>query len=415
MGIDGEGSGDVADALGGIEPAFAAALARVGLPEPRISERGYVTLLRAIVGQQVSIKAAAAIWARVEAATGGAADPAKMARDQRRGAARRRPVAPEDRLCEEPRRGGALRPARFRQPARRRRGGDRPPDARSRASAAGPPKSICCSRKGAPDIWPAGDLAVQIEIGSIMGLDGQADREGGPRARRGLAPPPRRRRGLRLAPSAAIGYFGEAIAERRRYAASASTPPAPIAARSSRPACGRREAAQHWRPEGKDVLGRRHGPCRTAPHGQRQRRASGMSATASSGPRTGLNAQLGPVIVGAGIAEGVDAPIHRSSATDALPEAGIASIIRVCERDPVPLPFSELRLELRGVAHRPDLRLERLDRVAPQRKEEGDRLSLLEPDPMVGPGEAPVHREAAKETSPSRPRRSAVRSHPWPR
>ena len=36
-------------ALGRIEPAFAAALARVGLPEPRISERGYVTLLRAML------------------------------------------------------------------------------------------------------------------------------------------------------------------------------------------------------------------------------------------------------------------------------------------------------------------------------------------------------------------------------
>src|ERR1044072_696493 len=68
------------NALGRIEPAFAAALKRVGLPAPRIGERGYVTLLRAIVGQQVSVKAAAAIWAKVEAATGGAEDPANMAK-----------------------------------------------------------------------------------------------------------------------------------------------------------------------------------------------------------------------------------------------------------------------------------------------------------------------------------------------
>ena len=68
------------EALGGIEPAFAAALERVGLPEPRISERGYVTLLRAIIGQQVSVASANAIWNKLDAATGRAADPANMAK-----------------------------------------------------------------------------------------------------------------------------------------------------------------------------------------------------------------------------------------------------------------------------------------------------------------------------------------------
>src|SRR5205085_2576589 len=68
------------NALGRIEPAFAAALARVGVPEPRTGEHGYVTLLRAIVGQQVSVASATAIWNRVETAMGGAADPANMAR-----------------------------------------------------------------------------------------------------------------------------------------------------------------------------------------------------------------------------------------------------------------------------------------------------------------------------------------------
>src|SRR6187402_200001 len=67
------------DALGAIEPAFAAAIARIGYPEPRIRDPGYDTMLRAIVGQQVSIKAAASILAKVDAATGGAADPAKVA------------------------------------------------------------------------------------------------------------------------------------------------------------------------------------------------------------------------------------------------------------------------------------------------------------------------------------------------
>ena len=41
----------------------------------------------------------------------------------------------------------------------------------SRGSAAGPPKSTCSSAEGRADIWPAGDLAVQIEVGRILGLD----------------------------------------------------------------------------------------------------------------------------------------------------------------------------------------------------------------------------------------------------
>ena len=53
------------DALAAIEPGFAAALARVGYPEPRIRPRGYETLLRTIVGQQVSVKAAAAAQAGI--------------------------------------------------------------------------------------------------------------------------------------------------------------------------------------------------------------------------------------------------------------------------------------------------------------------------------------------------------------
>ena len=67
------------DALALIEPAFAPAIGRIGYPPPRIRDRGFETMLRAIVGQQVSIKAAAAILARVEAATGGIDDPAKIA------------------------------------------------------------------------------------------------------------------------------------------------------------------------------------------------------------------------------------------------------------------------------------------------------------------------------------------------
>ena len=54
------------DALAKIEPGIARTLSVVGYPEPRLRERGYTTLLRTIVGQQVSVHAAAAVWRRLE-------------------------------------------------------------------------------------------------------------------------------------------------------------------------------------------------------------------------------------------------------------------------------------------------------------------------------------------------------------
>ena len=46
------------------------ALARTGYPEPRLRATGYRTLLRTIVGQQVSVAAAASMWRKLEAALG---------------------------------------------------------------------------------------------------------------------------------------------------------------------------------------------------------------------------------------------------------------------------------------------------------------------------------------------------------
>ncbi|MEC8154339.1 MAG: DNA-3-methyladenine glycosylase 2 family protein, partial [Pseudomonadota bacterium] len=48
-------------------PTTAAAIERVGLPETRAQTQGIGTFLRVICGQQLSVKAAASIWARVEA------------------------------------------------------------------------------------------------------------------------------------------------------------------------------------------------------------------------------------------------------------------------------------------------------------------------------------------------------------
>lgn len=65
-------------ALCAIDPRFAEAHARHGPPEPRIRERGYRTLLSAIVSQQVSTAAAASIWRKLEAGIGDLSSPAVL-------------------------------------------------------------------------------------------------------------------------------------------------------------------------------------------------------------------------------------------------------------------------------------------------------------------------------------------------
>ncbi|HZU63826.1 MAG TPA: DNA-3-methyladenine glycosylase 2 family protein [Novosphingobium sp.] len=70
MGLEAETIRTGLDALAMREPAVARALAVVGYPAPRIRARGLATLLRTIVGQQVSVAAAASVWARLEAALG---------------------------------------------------------------------------------------------------------------------------------------------------------------------------------------------------------------------------------------------------------------------------------------------------------------------------------------------------------
>ena len=58
------------DALAALDPNFARALGNAGYPEPRIRAPGYATLLRTIVGQQVSVAAATSIWNKLEAQFG---------------------------------------------------------------------------------------------------------------------------------------------------------------------------------------------------------------------------------------------------------------------------------------------------------------------------------------------------------
>jgi DNA-3-methyladenine glycosylase II len=62
------------EALASREPIFARVIEQHGLPEPRVSEPGPTTLLRTIVGQQVSVTAARSMWAKLEAAFGSPPD-----------------------------------------------------------------------------------------------------------------------------------------------------------------------------------------------------------------------------------------------------------------------------------------------------------------------------------------------------
>jgi len=160
---------DSLDAIAAIEPGFAAALARAGYPEPRVREPGYETLLRTIVGQQVSVASAGAVWRKLEAELGeGCAPNVLLARDydalracglsrQKQGYARSLaemvvsgaldlhalPADDEEAIAQLVRIKGI-----------------------GRWSA----EIYLLFAEGRPDIWPAGDLAVQIETGRILGL-----------------------------------------------------------------------------------------------------------------------------------------------------------------------------------------------------------------------------------------------------
>jgi DNA-3-methyladenine glycosylase II len=172
VGIDGERLKQSLDALAGAEARIAAALARAGYPEPRISPRGYQTLLRAIVGQQVSIKAAASMWAKLVALVGDPPDPERLlaASDEAlRGAGLSRQKAGYARSLAE-------------EVLSVRLDFDKLPEDDEEAIARlvavkgigrWTAEIYLLFAEGRRDIWPAGDLAVQIETGVILGLEGR--------------------------------------------------------------------------------------------------------------------------------------------------------------------------------------------------------------------------------------------------
>jgi DNA-3-methyladenine glycosylase II len=158
------------DALAAIEPAFAAGIARVGYPAPRIRARGYETLLRTIVGQQVSVKAADAMWRKLAEQVGDIGDPAAIAAasdEQLRAGHLSRQKASYARSLADEVTSGRLDLANL------------PADDEEAIAQLVRIKGIgrwsaeiyLLFAEGRPDIWPAGDLAVQIEVGRLLGHD----------------------------------------------------------------------------------------------------------------------------------------------------------------------------------------------------------------------------------------------------
>ena len=70
MGLSSEAIREGLDAIAACEPAIARALDLAGYPEPRVYPTGYRTLLRTIVGQQVSVASAASVWGKLQAHLG---------------------------------------------------------------------------------------------------------------------------------------------------------------------------------------------------------------------------------------------------------------------------------------------------------------------------------------------------------
>lgn len=157
------------DELARRDPAIAAALSQSGYPPPRVNERGYVTLLRTIIGQQVSIASARAIWKRLEEALGRPDDPSSIpaASDEALRAAglSRQKISYARSLADEVL-SGRLDLERLAE------ADEAAIEALVRIRGIGrwSAEIYLLFAEGRPDIWPAGDLAVQIAMGRILDL-----------------------------------------------------------------------------------------------------------------------------------------------------------------------------------------------------------------------------------------------------
>ena len=158
------------DALVAAEPGLARVLATHGRPEPRLSDPGVATLMRTIVGQQVSVAAARSMWAKLEGAFGTPPDLARL-------------LAASDEalrsLGQSRQKSGYLRSLAGLVLSGELDLANLPTDDEEAIALLTKVKGIgrwsaeiyLLFAEGRPDIFPAGDLAVQIELGKILGLE----------------------------------------------------------------------------------------------------------------------------------------------------------------------------------------------------------------------------------------------------
>jgi DNA-3-methyladenine glycosylase II len=158
------------EALAEREEAFAAVVERFGVPGPRHSEPGAHTLLRTIIGQQVSVAAARTMWANLEAAYGSPPSLEALldaADDELRIAGISRQKAGYIRSLSQLVLSGELDLHAL------------PEDneeaiahlIRIKGIGRWSAEIYLLFAEGRGDVWPAGDLAVQIEIGRLLGME----------------------------------------------------------------------------------------------------------------------------------------------------------------------------------------------------------------------------------------------------
>lgn len=170
MGLDAARLREGIDWVAAREPGVAAAVERIGYPEPRIRDRGYATLLRTILGQQVSFRAAEAMWAKFAAVAGEPGQPGALLAlpdEALRGCGFSRQKAAYARGLAEAVAQGAIDFDAL------------PADDEAAIALLSSLKGIgrwsaeiyLLFSEGRADVFPAGDLAVQIELGRVLALD----------------------------------------------------------------------------------------------------------------------------------------------------------------------------------------------------------------------------------------------------
>ena len=157
------------DALAVAEPGFARVLETHGRPEPRLSDPGAETLLRTIVGQQVSVAAARSMWNKLIARFGQPVDLAALL------------AASDEELREaglSRQKAGYARSLAGLVLARELDLANLPADdeeaihllTRIKGIGRWSAEIYLLFAEGRGDVWPAGDLAVQVEVGRLLGL-----------------------------------------------------------------------------------------------------------------------------------------------------------------------------------------------------------------------------------------------------